>query len=61
MRPSDSSLEFAPAIVRLQDAPPSPLGRSVLYALLSILTALLVWSLVGKVDVVAVAEAVARR
>ena len=55
-RPAASSLEFAPALVRLQDAAPSPLGRSVLYALLSLLAALLAWSLIGQLDVVAVAE-----
>ena len=51
-----SSLEFAPALVRLQEAPPSPLGRTVLYVLLALLAALLVWSLIGQLDVVAVAE-----
>jgi hemolysin D len=55
-RPAASTLEFAPALVRLQEDPPSPLGRSILYALLSLLFALLVWSLVGQLDVVAVAE-----
>ena len=56
LRPAANSLEFAPALVRLQDAPPSPLGRTVMYALLTLLGALLAWSLIGQLDVVAVAD-----
>ncbi len=49
-------LDFSPPLLRLQDAPPNPLGRKVLWLLLSLLGALLVWALIGKLDVVAVAE-----
>ena len=49
-------LEFAPALLRLQEAPPNPLGRKVLWALLVLLAALLLWALIGKLDIVAVAE-----
>jgi HlyD family secretion protein len=48
--------EFAPSLLRLQQAPPSPLRRRVLQALLGLLLGLLIWSLVGELDVVAVAE-----
>lgn len=49
-------LEFSPALMRLQDAPPNPMGRKVLWALLLLLGALLLWSLLGRLDIVAVAE-----
>lgn len=49
-------LEFSPALLRLQEAPPNPLGRKVLWTLLVLLAALLLWALIGKLDIVAVAE-----
>ena len=48
--------EFRPAIVRLQESPPSPLGRRVLWAALIFVASLLAWSVFGRLDVVAVAE-----
>jgi hemolysin D len=51
-----SNLEFLPPLIRLTEAPPNPLGRKVLWALLTLLAALLVWALIGKLDIVAVAE-----
>ncbi len=55
-RPAANSLEFAPALLRLQEAAPDPLGRAVLHTLLTLLAALLAWALIGQLDVVAVAE-----
>lgn len=49
-------MEFAPALVRLQEVAPAPLGRAVLYTLLLLLASLLAWALIGQLDVVAVAE-----
>lgn len=49
-------LEFAPPLLRLQDAPPNPLGRKVLWALLWLLVGLVIWALLGRLDIVAVAE-----
>lgn len=49
-------LDFAPPLLRLQDAPPSPIGRKVLWAILGLLGILLLWALVGRLDIVAVAE-----
>ncbi len=51
-----SYLDFAPALLRLQDAPPNPLGRQVLRSLLVLLLALLLWAMLGRLDIVAVAE-----
>jgi hemolysin D len=48
--------DFQPAIVRLQDKPPSPLGRRVLQAAVVFLALLVVWAAFGQLDIVAVAE-----
>ena len=47
--------EFGPALLRLAESPPAPLGRSVLHALLTLIVALLAWSAWGRLDIVAVA------
>ncbi len=49
-------LDFSPPLLRLQESPPNPMGRKVLWALLILLAALLVWALVGRLDIVAIAE-----
>jgi len=48
--------DFSPPLLRLTDTPPNPLGRKVLWSLLSLLAALLLWALLGPLDIVAVAE-----
>ena len=53
---ADDPLEFSPPLLRLQEAPPNPLGRQVLWSLLALLLALVIWALIGKLDIVAVAE-----
>ncbi len=50
------SLDFFPPLLRLTDSPPNPLGRKVLWLLLTLLAALLLWALIGQLDIVAVAE-----
>jgi len=49
-------LDFSPPLIRLQESPPNPLGQKILWALLILLAALLVWALIGRLDIVAVAE-----
>ena len=48
--------EFRPAIVRLQELPPNPLGRRMLWATLAFLGGLMLWAVFGRLDIVAVAE-----
>ena len=48
--------EFAPDIIKAQQQPPSPLPRTVLYALLALLAVMLAWACVGRLDIVAVAQ-----
>src|SRR5579859_4373280 len=48
--------DFQPALMRLQESPPNPLGRRVLWSTLIFLAALLVWATFGRLDIVAVAD-----
>ncbi|MGH8729419.1 MAG: HlyD family type I secretion periplasmic adaptor subunit [Burkholderiales bacterium] len=52
---SDAS-EFAPDILKLQEEPPSPLSRFVLFLVLSLLAALFAWAFYGHLDIIAIAE-----
>ena len=54
--PTPDYLDFSPPLLRLQQAPPNPLGRKVLWTLLILLVALIIWALIGKLDIVAVAQ-----
>ena len=49
-------LDFSPPLLRLQAVPPRPLGRKVLWLLAAMLALLILWALVGRLDIVAVAE-----
>lgn len=48
--------EFLPAILQLQEEPPSPLPRFVLWTVLALVAALAGWAVAGRLDIVAVAE-----
>ena len=48
--------DFSPPLLRLQQASPNPLGRKVLWLLISMLVLLILWALIGRLDIVAVAE-----
>ncbi|HEX5337936.1 MAG TPA: HlyD family type I secretion periplasmic adaptor subunit [Gallionella sp.] len=49
-------LDFSPGLLRIQAQPPTPFARTLLYILLILLGLLLIWSIFGKLDVVASAE-----
>ena len=48
--------DFLPPLLRLQEKPPSPLAGWMLRLLLALLAALLLWALLGRLDIVAVAD-----
>jgi hemolysin D len=50
------ALDFAPAMVRVQDKPASPLPRLVLHATLALFAILMVWAAFGRLDIIAVAQ-----
>lgn len=47
---------FHPPLIRLQQAAPNPQGRRVLWAILALVGFLIVWALIGRLDIVAVAD-----
>lgn len=48
--------EFLPAVLEIQQAPPSPIGRAVLWTILSSVTAGALWTTFGWIDIVATAQ-----
>lgn len=48
-------LEFLPAALEIVETPPSPIGRGLLWIMVSFFLIALIWSILGKVDEVAVA------
>jgi HlyD family secretion protein len=55
-RAEHEALDFAPALLRSQATPPHPMGQAVLRVVMLMLAALLLWAILGKLDIVAVAE-----
>lgn len=49
-------LDFSPSLLRLQNKPPYPFGQTVLWVLLGLMVGLLLWAVLGRLDIVAVAE-----
>lgn len=47
--------EFLPAALEVQESPPSPIGRAVLWSVIAMIVSALVWSILGKIEIVAVA------
>src|SRR6202171_1174687 len=54
--PDADPADFLPALQRVTERPPSPLGRKVLWSVLALVGATLLWAALGKLDIVAVAE-----
>ncbi|GHV31217.1 HlyD family type I secretion periplasmic adaptor subunit [Synergistales bacterium] len=52
---SRQELEFLPAALEIVETPPSPLGRGLLWIMVSFFSIALIWSIIGRVDEVAVA------
>lgn len=55
-RPNRHELEFLPAVLEIQEAPPSPVGRMLGWSLIILFTVGVGWACIGKVDIVAVAH-----
>ncbi len=47
--------EFLPAALEVQESPPSPLGRIILWTIILLLASAVAWACIGKIDIVAVA------
>jgi hemolysin D len=54
--PSGRAVEFLPAVLEIQDAPPSPFGRAIVWTIMAVFTAAVTWACVGWIDIVATAQ-----
>lgn len=52
---SGQAIEFLPAVLEIQDAPPSPIGRAILWTIMLAFASAVAWSSLSQVDIVAVA------
>lgn len=48
--------EFLPAVLEIQQAPPSPIGRAILWTILAVFASGALWATFGWVDIVATAQ-----
>jgi hemolysin D len=53
---SDRAAEFLPAVLEIQQFPPSPIGRALLWMIVGIFTAGVLWASFGWIDIVATAQ-----
>ncbi|MDF0677357.1 MAG: HlyD family type I secretion periplasmic adaptor subunit [Nitrospira sp.] len=50
------AMEFLPAVLEIQQIPPSPIGRALLWTILAVFTAAGLWAAFGWIDIVATAQ-----
>jgi hemolysin D len=53
--PRGKAVEFLPPVLEIQDAPPSPIGRAILWTIMLAFAAAVAWSGLSWIDIVAVA------
>jgi hemolysin D len=53
---SGEAAEFLPAVLEIQQTPPSPIGRAILWTIMAVITVSVVWASVGRIDIVATAQ-----
>lgn len=53
---SVEALDFAPDLLAIQERPPAPLPRTILYTLATLLAILIAWAVFGRLDVIASAD-----
>lgn len=56
LRRHRQEIEFLPAVEEVMDAPASPLGRGILLAVAGFFVIAVIWSIVGKVDIIATTQ-----
>lgn len=54
--PSARVTEFLPAVLEIQQAPPSPIGRTILWTILAVFATGILWATFGWIDIVATAQ-----
>jgi hemolysin D len=48
--------EFLPAVLEIQEAPPSPIGRAIIWTIVLVFTTGVLWATFGWIDIVATAQ-----
>jgi hemolysin D len=48
--------EFLPAALEIQEHPPSPAGRAILWAIMMFFCIAVIWTFIGEIDIVATAQ-----
>lgn len=48
--------DFLPAVLEIQQAPPSPIGRALIWTIVSAFSAAVLWASFGRIDIVATAQ-----
>ena len=51
-----ASTEFLPAVLEIQQAPPSPVGRAILWTIMAVFASGVLWATLGWIDIVATAQ-----
>jgi hemolysin D len=54
--PGGRSTEFLPAVLEIQHAPPSPIGRAILWTIIAVFASGVLWAMLGWIDIVATAQ-----
>ncbi len=54
--PGGRSTEFLPAVLEIQQAPPSPIGRAILWTIMATVASGVLWAILGWIDIVATAQ-----
>ena len=49
-------LEFLPAALEIQEKPPSPAGRAIIWSIVAFFTIAIAWAMIGEIDIVATAQ-----
>src|SRR3990167_978146 len=48
--------EFLPAVLEIQQSPPSPIGRAILWTIMAVFSSAVLWATFGWIDIVATAQ-----
>lgn len=54
--PQGKELEFLPAVLEIQESPPSPVGRAVALNIAALFGVAILWAMFGTIDIIAVAQ-----
>jgi hemolysin D len=54
--PAGNAVEFLPAVLEIQETPPSPIGRAIVWTIMAVLTVAILWASLSTVEIVAIAQ-----